>query len=190
MLRFALMTLLGLITAFSAHAETVYVDDMLRVGVRTQPRSNEAPISVVTTGSKLTVLNRDRGYMQVRTEEGVEGWVNAVYVSSEPPARLRIEQLQSEYERLQGEIKELRSGGAATLEENQRLNTQVQELMAENSTMHAQLSKLYANSRQKVARWDWLYEAGAMIGLFLFGFFLGFRRYRQRVAARLGGLEI
>lgn len=90
-----------LVSGTVAAAETIYVNDMLRVGVRSQPASDEAPLAVVTTGAALEVLERSGGYVKVRTDEGAVGWVNSVYVSGEPPARLRIERMTAENQRLQ-----------------------------------------------------------------------------------------
>ena len=40
------------------HADSVYVKDSLRVGVRTEPSNSVAPIGVVVTGMQLEGLER------------------------------------------------------------------------------------------------------------------------------------
>lgn len=183
---------MGLLGATSALAETVWVDDMLRVGVRSQPASREAPISVVTTGAELEVMERQDGYMRVRTANGVEGWVNSIYVSSEAPARLRLERVQGELKKLQGEMRDLRGGGAAAIEENERLSEQVSHLLEENAALHTRISNEYSlNSRagSSLTRYSWAVDATAMIALFLFGIWLGVRWHKQRIVERFGGLE-
>jgi hypothetical protein len=53
-------------------AEVVYINDVLRVGVRPEPNNSVSPINVVMTGMKLEVLDRSEGFIQIRTEQGVE----------------------------------------------------------------------------------------------------------------------
>lgn len=178
-----------LLTAGSAAAETLYVNDMLRLGVRAEPASNEAPLTVVTTGAALEVLDRTRGYVKVRTEDGVVGWVNSVYVTGEEPARRRIEKLKVEHERVRRELEEMRASSSDTLESNAALRNEVNELRDENGKLHAQLAKVYQTTSRRSDDWSWLYTA-AMIGLFVLGIVLGVLWHRQQIAQRLGGLKL
>lgn len=183
--------LLGLtLYAGAAMAETIYVHDYLRLGIRTNPNSSESPISVVTTGESLEVLQRRGGYIKVRSKDGVEGWVSKAYVSSEKPARLRLEQLQDEYKRQQSERKDLRRELTATIERNELLEKQLTELMNENASLHQQVSRFYSMQAKSQQQYLWLYLALGVIALFIFGVFLGIRWQRRRIAERLGGLEI
>ena len=58
-----------------AGAETVYVTDNLRIGVRPEPDNNAPPVGVVISGMKLEVLKRSDDYVKIRSSEGVEGWI-------------------------------------------------------------------------------------------------------------------
>lgn len=184
--------LAGLIFAFagSATAETVYVHDYLRLGVRTNPNSSESPIAVVTTGDALSVLEKEGGYIRVRTEQGDEGWVSKAYVSTEKPARLQLDQLKQEYARNEAETKELRQELAGSVEHAETVEKQLAEMMAENASLHDQVGRFYSSSAQLKRKYAWVYQSAGMIVLFLFGFFLGVRWYKRRITDRLGGLEI
>lgn len=94
--------------AGSALAETVYVIDTLRLGVRASPDPAESSIAVVATGDVLTVLGREGDYIHIRSEKGVEGWVSQAYVSAEKPARLQLEQMQKELAQREKQLTELR----------------------------------------------------------------------------------
>jgi SH3 domain protein len=178
------------LAAGSAVAETVYVHDYLRLGVRSNPNSSETPIAVVTTGDALEVLERNGGYLKVRAEDGTEGWVSKAYVSSEKPARLQLEQLQQAYGRREAELKELRGELTARIDKGEQQEKQLAELMSENATLHQQVSRLYSRNAELKREYAWLYQGAALIVLFLLGFYLGVRWYKRRITDRLGGLEI
>lgn len=171
-------------------AETVYVHDYLRLGVRSNPNSSESPIAVVTTGDALTVLEREGNYIRIRTKEGEEGWVSKAYVSTEKPARLQLEQLQQEYARNETETKDLRQQLAGSLEHAEAVEKQLADMMAENASLHEKVSRYYSSTAQLKRKYAWVYQSAIMIALFLFGFFLGVRWYKRRITDRLGGLEI
>ncbi len=176
-------------------AETVFVDDKLRVGVRDEPKSREAPIVVVTTGAELKVLEKDGGYLRIQTEDGIEGWVNGIYVTSEMPARMRLRQIRQEKEQLESEVERLRDSSSELVEENEHLNAKLADLMQENGVLHAKLSRFYEASGPKEAvveepDYTWAYVAGGMGILFLLGFASGLKFYHRRIERRLGGFRI
>jgi SH3 domain protein len=176
--------------SLSLSAETVYINDNLFVGVRTVANSREEPLKVLKTGARLTLLEKGKNFYKIRTEEGIEGWVNSLYVSSEPPAKVKIVALQDEYARVNGELETLRLDKEALLEEQQQLNQQVTTLESENSRVASELREM---QETKSSLWT-LYRdyivAGGMLVLFILGILLGMRWHKNYVAKRLGGLEI
>lgn len=75
-------------------------------------------------GSRITLLEpaATGAFTRVRTETGLEGWLAASVISTEPPARERLAAAQAEVERLsatvvelRGAIQRLQSGGADPL---------------------------------------------------------------------------
>lgn len=185
---FASLLLVGITAA--AQGETVYVSDLLRVGVRAAPASNEAPLAVVTSGEALEVLDRVNGYVKVRTDRSATGWVSDVYVTAEPPARLRVEQLQADYARVQKELERIRGSSGDTLDENQRLRAEIEDLREETGTLHTKVARFYAEASRERNNSRWVYAMVAMVALFVGGIVLGALWYRQWVATRLGGLRI
>ena len=182
-------------------AQTLYVKDELRVGVREAPNSRDAPIAVVTTGTRLEVLERTEGYTRVRTPEGEEGWVSDAYVDAEAPAAVQLEDLRSEHAALQRELSErtaglereladVRAAAAATVEENDRLSGRLEALQAANADLTRQLERLRPPPAAAGPDRTWLrYLAGGVV-IALCGFLLGVRWQRRRVTERLGGFEI
>src|SRR3954468_14502351 len=107
-----LLLVLGLFAAFSANATTLYVTDQLTIPLRRGP-SNEYKIinAGLPSGTALEVLqsNEEAGFTQVRTPNGIEGWVPSQYLVSEPSARDRLAAVTKRADTLEAELKTLRS---------------------------------------------------------------------------------
>ncbi len=187
MLRNFLLIFLGCCSALGAQAETLYVVDMLRVGLRAEPVGQGAPLQVVSTGSALEVLERTEDYVKVRTVEGNEGWVGKAYLVKRPPARMRIKGVERSLKKAREELKKVQGGSEPLKEENEKLIVQVEELTGQNTEMNKALGEVYAKKQQDAyILYGW---AGATIVLFLLGMLLGKMLYRKRVSRRFGGLE-
>jgi SH3 domain protein len=107
-----LLLVLGLFAAFSANATTLYVTDQLTIPLRRGP-SNEYKIinAGLPSGTALEVLqsNEEAGFTQVRTPNGIEGWVPSQYLVSEPSARDRLAAVTKRADTLEAELKTLRA---------------------------------------------------------------------------------
>ena len=167
-------------------AETGYVSDTLRVGLRPAPDSHAAPSGVIKTGMRLEVLESSNGYVRVKTEDDQEGWVRDTYIVNKPPAMITLQALQQRHGTLEGKLKTLQENNQVLQEANSVLNQRLDQLSAERAQW--QLSQARATLANKEASWFWwllgvLMIAGA-------GFYSGFSWYRQSVMKRLGGLRI
>jgi len=183
--------LLGLcLAAGSAVAETVYVHDTIRLGVRTNPNPSESPVAVVTTGDALQVLDRTEGYIKIRSEDGTEGWVSESYISKEKPAMLKLAQLQLEYDKRVAELSELRNELTATTEKQQATDKHLAEVEGENAALQQELSRYKSSADELRRKYMWAFQTVAVILLFLLGFYIGVRWYKGRITSRFGGMEI
>ena len=86
--------------SLSVFAETVYVDDTLRVGVRAKPIMNLPSLTVIRSGDKVELLSRKGGYAKIRTPNGIEGWVKNAYLSPHEPAVAKLKASQTEVTQL------------------------------------------------------------------------------------------
>lgn len=116
--------LLGLTLWASGAAETVYVTDKLILGVYGNSDGSGQQIRIVRSGAALEVLERVGRYAKVRTEEGEEGWVKTQYLVTQPPAVLRIKELEDELEALRQTSAEPAALRARNVELEQRLEKQ------------------------------------------------------------------
>lgn len=87
-------------------AETAYVIDHLRVSLRAEASEDAARTKTVETGHVLEVLERDGNFAHVRDAQGGEGWIDARYLSPQPPARVRVKELEGRISALQSRLGE------------------------------------------------------------------------------------
>ncbi|MGH8513869.1 MAG: hypothetical protein ACREV8_07985, partial [Gammaproteobacteria bacterium] len=60
------------------------------------------------TGTRLEVLKREAGLAQIKGPEGITGWVDAVYLMPERPARAVADALDKQNKQLTAEVKKLK----------------------------------------------------------------------------------
>lgn len=171
-------------------ARTIYINDNLRVGVRSEPSNRVAPFSVVVTGMKLEVLEQLPDYLKIRTNKGEVGWIKDIYVSDQPPAMMRIKALKIRHQKLKQQIQEQNKSIKILETANRSLNEQIDNLKKDRSRW--QLEKARSDYLQQEAVnarfWWWISLAGLL--LVAAAFTSGMIWYRQQTMKRLGGLRV
>lgn len=160
---------------YNVAAETVYVGDNQRIGVRPEPGTATAPIVVVSTGDLVDVLEVGRDYTRIKTAKGVEGWVRNTYLSKTPPASSLIGEIRKNYEQAQNELAERNK-------QNQDLENKIKQLNEEANKLHQQLGALRPDSTN-----TWIFMIIATVSLCGLAFTLGILWNKQQVAKKLGG---
>lgn len=171
------------------YAEVVYINDVLRVGVRPEPNNSVAPVSVVMTGMKLEVLDRSEGFVQIRTEQGVEGWIKEMYVSGQRPAQLELADLQNRYQQLVDDSSTATEKIQAANEANAALQQEVDQLKEQNQQLQSRLQEVSSNTPSESSMKLYIISGLLMIVLFVVGLATGISWHRQQVTKRLGGLR-
>ncbi|MCG6887230.1 MAG: TIGR04211 family SH3 domain-containing protein [Proteobacteria bacterium] len=183
-------TALAIFTTIAA-AETVYVSDTLRVGLRPEPGSSATPTGVVTTGMQLELLGQDGDYSQVRTEKGQTGWIKNLYIVNAPTAGIRIKSVEKKQAALKSQIKELKEANTVLATANHTLNQKVDTLTEERSHWQLEQARLQVNASANTgsaSRWLW-WLLGVLITAAA-GFISGISWYRYSTSRRLGGLRV
>lgn len=88
----------------SVFADTRYVSDRLIISVRDGQNQNAAVLGYIETAAPVDILEEKEDLLRIRTEDGIEGWVQAKYIVSEKPKVLIIENLKKEITALKKEI--------------------------------------------------------------------------------------
>jgi len=169
-------------------ADTVYIDDKLRVGVRPEPDSRSTPVGVVTTGMQLEVLDSRNDYLRIRTDKGLTGWIKAVYAVEEPPAMIKLEQLEKKRADTLEELEALRQNVTVLEEANNSLNNQLDQVKAERSKLQLRLARDTFTQKQGGSYWFlWLI---ALVVAAVAAFAGGVLWQRRQTTRRLGGLRL
>jgi hypothetical protein len=193
----AVLVLLGIFSA--AQAETVYVAERVHIGLRAEVVETSAVVKTVETGTPLEVVERFDRLVRVRDPQGTEGWIEARYLSPDPPARLQLARLQQD----------LAKNRAQAIEAQAQLK-KAQSTLAEQAEKIMELKKHAADrpSPAPVApvavkapppvtpvaantgsgfSYLWLGISFAMLGI---GFAAGVRWLRESIRKRSGGMYL
>jgi len=188
---FCLLLISGIFNSQWIAAEVVYVSDTLRVGVRPQADNRVAPISVVTTGMRLEVLDKNRGYLLIKAPNGVQGWIKDIYVINETPAVIQLQQLQKQQQQTTTELKHAKENNLVLEQANLSLNRKLDSLESERTEWQLKEARLQAEQTVpgNVIK-PWIWWSLALLVLSVSGFVGGISWYRQHIARRLGGLRV
>jgi len=110
----ALLALMGSLGARTGLAQTRYVGNQFKIGIHADKTLASPILGLVASGTPLEELSRADPLVQVRTADGITGWVDGTYLTDEPPAEVRIseavaarDQARSELERSQADNADL-----------------------------------------------------------------------------------
>lgn len=165
--------------AAAARAETLYVTDILRLGLHHAPDTSDEPFQNLVSGAPLEILEKTPNYDHVRTADGQDGWVKSAYLVADKPAQLRVAELEAELTRLRNEFAEARSARLVAEEEAGRLNKQMSASSDSTDAMQDTLSRLKAQNQNYEARLEGLRGSlplawvGAALAVALVAGFLG-----------------
>lgn len=195
------MVLLGIFS--SAQAETVYVAERIRIGLRAEVLETSAVVKSVETGTPLEVLERSDRFVHVRDPQGVEGWIEARYLSPEPPARLQLVLLQEDLAKnrkqmaeTQAQLKKAQATVADQAEKIKALEKEATDKPALPPTVNPAPvpAPVVAPPVGKTSRdagftfsYLWLGVSFAMLGI---GFAAGVRWLRESIRKRSGGMYL
>lgn len=189
-MRGLLIGLILLVGSAPILAETVYVSDTLRVGVRDEPGRGGPARSIVVSGMELEVLESSGDFLRIRTRSGEEGWVNSAYTTRQVPARLRVDQLEETIEELEGTIAEQESQLTESRNQQAALAQEIEKLERERNELRTQLREArQARQNGKTGGLHWGVWLSGVLGVFLLGFAIGAAWYRRILVSRLHGFS-
>ena len=90
----ALSLLIGALAPTSALAEAAWVDNEVRLNLRTGAGTSFRIVGSVSTGDAVDILSRESNWTQVRLPDGKRGWIPAGYLKAEAPADVRLDEVE------------------------------------------------------------------------------------------------
>ncbi len=96
-IKHALLLISLLLSSTINAASYVYVTDMVPIPMRSENKIQNNPsnlIGMLDSGTKLEILATDEGWTKVKFND-IIGWIISRYLTSDVPARVKLEELQS-----------------------------------------------------------------------------------------------
>jgi uncharacterized protein YgiM (DUF1202 family) len=190
-MRWVLSMTLLLLTA-NAHAERLYISDKLVVSAYAEASQESERLASLESGDAVESLDREEDYTRVKLADGREGWIKSTYLTSQPPARLRVKELEKERAAsastsgtVTEELKRLR-------EQNVALSAELEELKRTASrptSTVAQAASRVETDDPALGRWA-TWGAAAILAVGALGFTLGHRSVTRRIQRKYGKLKI
>jgi SH3 domain protein len=103
------------------YAKEIYVSGVTKITMRTGPGISHKIVAMVTSGTKLQILEHRKDWSMVRNSAGKTGWVLTRFLTEEVPKALMLERYKKENERLASKL-------AAAEETAETLNVQNKDL--------------------------------------------------------------
>ncbi|WP_157954336.1 TIGR04211 family SH3 domain-containing protein [Saccharospirillum mangrovi] len=140
--------LLGLMTtaAISAGtlADTRWLSDELWVNLRAGASDSASVLQTIASGTRMETLSDEaqNGYLNVRTEQGTEGWIPRRYTQTTPTASLRLSNLEAERDQLQQQLNELQQRHRDLLANRGDVSGELESLRVENERLATELNEI------------------------------------------------
>lgn len=118
---------LSICSGGKAWAEPAYISERLYLGLYAVPDSTTEPVKTMASGTPVEIVQRQGEYVQLQLKDGTQGWARAEFVSNDPPAKLRVETLTAERDRLRRQLE--------TVSNNDKQKALEQQLARANRTI-------------------------------------------------------
>lgn len=103
-----LIVLFGMLAfAGLSFAEDMYVASVTEISLRTGPSVDNKIVTMLKTGSKLEILEFNKDWSQVRTDNGKSGWVLSRFITPKKPEILLLDELKEKNQTLLSKIAQL-----------------------------------------------------------------------------------
>jgi len=165
---FATCLLVAAVAASSAAAEPAWVDNEVRLNLRTGAGTSFRIVGSVTTGDRVEILGRENNWTQVKLADGKRGWIPAGYLKSEAPPDVRLSEAEEE-------LRKLRIQYENATNDAERLRTSNDEITGRETEQTEQIKQLTLENLDLKSgpRWpEWITGAsilsvGMMLGALL-----------------------
>jgi SH3 domain protein len=150
----ALLMLLGPVSTFAA---TLYISDLLTVPLRRGPSNGHKIINAaLPSGTALEVLGEDSaaGFTQVRTPNGVEGWVPTQFLVNQPVAKDRLAAATKRVEALEAQLKSVRDNYQDVRGARTEIEGRATELGKENQKLQTELAEIRRVSATAITQYE------------------------------------
>ncbi len=181
-------------------AKDIYVSGVTKITMRTGPGVEHKIVVMLTSGSKLEILEFQKDWSMVRTLDGKSGWVLSRFLTEKVPQTLMVLQLKKENLRLQTALESSQEKARGLASKNQslvgieekykqleqasadylKLDAEYKAVVKQSKEQKAQIATLEKNMNDEEKLW---FLSGA--GVLIFGFILGLSTRRKKTSSLL-----
>lgn len=142
-----LLSLLFLLPAIDAPAETRYVSDQLTINIKDKLEQPYTVVGKVRSNEAVNVLEETGDNARIQSADGRVGWIARKYLTTTVPKTVVIERLQKEIDSLRAQVPQ--AGNTATvsttdsdlLKERDRLQLELETARSRITELQAQAAK-------------------------------------------------
>lgn len=106
-------------------AENKYVNDTMKITMRTGPANDRKIISLLGIGQKVKVLRKGDEWTLVRLTNGKEGWVISRFLTDKIPSNIELKVLKSKHKALMAKAATMQEENSSLKAENKKLSTKL-----------------------------------------------------------------
>ena len=109
-------------------AETMYVDDIVKITVRTGPGIAHKIVAMIKSNERVEVLKPEepeKDWSLVRITNGKEGWVLSRFLKSKEPDGLILERLEKKHNAFKNQAASMIEENKVYKKENKKLNSEL-----------------------------------------------------------------
>lgn len=204
MRRMNLHLVLGCLLVFALtgplFAKDIYVSGVTKITMRTGPGVEHKIVVMLTSGSKLEILEFQKDWSMVKTQDGKSGWVLSRFLTEQVPQTLLVLQLKKENQRLETALETAQEKARSLASKNQslvgieekykqleqasadylKLDAEYKAVVKQSKEQKAHLVTLEKNMNDEEKLW---FLSGA--GVLIFGFILGLSTRRKKTSSLL-----
>ncbi len=199
-----LIFILAVVLPTLSSASTIYVTDSLQLKLRVTASTDGEVVTTLHSGQKLNLLEQQKKFSKVKTDDGETGWVQTWFLTDEVPATYLVNQLTKDKESLENRLAtatdKLKNFDSATARENKTLKNTVESLSNKINRLTGEqdtLSEKLAAQSSELAKYRFAekYDLRLVIMVFfLIAFLVGFGAAhvwaRTRERKRLSGYRL
>lgn len=153
LLLFFLVLLIWFSPAGFLQAEDIYVTGITNITMRTGPGVDHKIVAMLKSGTKLTIIQYQADWSQVKTGAGKTGWVLSRFLTPKVPAALMVEKLENLNTGLQAQLKAIEDENKDLTVKNATL-VQIEEKYKKLKKESSDFLKLDAEYKKMVAQYE------------------------------------
>ncbi len=193
--------------------QKAYISDRLNLGLYLQPDPAATPVKSLPSGMQVQILETRDTFVRIRMVDGNEGWARAEFITTEPPAKVLLQQVTRERDQLREQLNSVAGGeqhlSGQLTQARQKIQQLEQQLASPQSSGESteDLQLRYQQAQRKIGELERQNSAGAksggdnialkILGLLAtlllsigLGAALGVRWLGARVRKRFNGLKV